>query len=202
MIGQIRPRRECRLGVPEQRRSRGPAQQRAAATTGRRDDLDVGIEIERRFVPVSPPDVIGPGWPGSRIRQGYLAEDAGVTVRVRITDDWSKLTVKAGRAQARTEVEVDVDRRDAEQLWLLTKGRRIVKTRYRVPLGAEHGADLVAEVDLFEGDLAGLCLVEVEFDSSEAAQAFDPPSWFGRDVTGVSGWSNADLARRGRPPTL
>ena len=60
-------------------------------------------------------------------------------------------------------------------------------------------SSLVAEVDLFEGELAGLCIVEVEFDSVEASGAFAPPPWFGREVTGVAGWSNAELARRGRP---
>ena len=68
-----------------------------------------------------------------------------------------------------------------------------------MPLDASLGHDLVAEVDLFEGDLAGLCLVEVEFASEDDANAFEAPDWFGRDVTAIKGWSNADLARNGRP---
>ena len=68
-----------------------------------------------------------------------------------------------------------------------------------MPLDASLGHELVAEVDLFEGDLAGLCVVEVEFPSEDAASAFEAPDWFGRDVTAVKGWSNADLARNGRP---
>ena len=131
------------------------------------------------------------------MRQGYLAEDGDVAVRVRISDESSRLTLKAGGGEVRTEVEFDVERSDAEQLWLHTEGRRLVKTRYRVPL---PDSSLVAEVDLFEGELAGLCIVEVEFDSVEASGTFTPPPWFGREVTGVAGWSNAELARRGRPP--
>ena len=42
---------------------------------------------------------------------------------------------------------------------------------------------LTAELDIFEGDLAPLMLVEVEFDSEDAANSFSPPDWFGEDVT-------------------
>jgi len=159
----------------------------------------MAVEIERKWVADRRPDAVTPDLHGIQLRQGYLAEDGDVTVRVRISDEWARLTVKAGSGAARTEVEVDVDRAEAEELWPYTEGRRILKRRYRVPLDSSHGNGLVAEVDVFEGDLAGLCLVEVEFPSEEVAAAFDAPAWFGRDVTGVKGWSNADLARNGRP---
>jgi adenylate cyclase len=159
----------------------------------------MAVEIERKWVADCRPDALTPDLHGTHLRQGYLAEDGDVNVRIRISDDWARLTVKAGSSAARTEVEVDVDRAEAEQLWPFTDGRRILKTRYRVPLDATLGEGLVAEVDVFEGDLAGLCLVEVEFPSEEAAAAFTAPDWFGRDVTSVAGWSNAELARNGRP---
>ena len=161
----------------------------------------MAVEIERKWVADRRPDALTPDLHGTHLRQGYLAEDGDVTVRIRISDDWARLTVKAGSSTARTEVEVDVERAEAEQLWPFTDGRRILKTRYRVPLDASLGEGLVAEVDVFEGDLAGLCLVEVEFPSESAAAAFTAPDWFGRDVTSVEGWSNAELARNGRPDT-
>ncbi len=153
------------------------------------------LEIERKFVAASAPNADRLGG-GLHIRQGYLAEDGGVTLRVRISDAGSWLTVKAGSGLTRTEVEVALDDGAAEELWPHTSGRRIDKTRHRIEL-AETG--LVAEVDLFAGDLTGLCIVEVEFGSIDAANAFTPPMWFGREVTGEPGWSNADLARAGRP---
>lgn len=158
----------------------------------------MGIEVERKFVAAGPPatDRLGPGQP---MRQGYLAEDGAVEVRVRITDGNSWLTVKAGTGLARTEVEVAIGIGEAEALWVHTAGRRIEKTRHRVRL--EGHPDLLADVDLFDGELTGLCVVEVEFESVEAAGDFDPPRWFGREVTGVPGWSNAALARHGRPPS-
>jgi adenylate cyclase len=161
----------------------------------------MAVEIERKWVADRQPDVITPDLSGAHLRQGYLAEDGEVTVRIRISDDWAKLTVKAGvgASTSRTEVEVDVDLAEAEELWPFTEGRRILKTRYRVPLDGSLDDELVAEVDVFAGDLVGLCIVEVEFPSEEAAGAFEAPGWFGRDVTAIRGWSNADLARHGRP---
>ena len=156
----------------------------------------VTVEIERKFVTREPPDAELLG-AGVAIRQGYLAEEGKVAVRVRIADDSAVLTVKGGGGLSRTEVEVSISNDDADALWPLTAGRRIEKTRHRVVL--DGGGGLVAEVDIYAGELMGLCTVEVEFDSEAAATAFSPPAWFGRDVTGQAEWSNAALARHGRP---
>ncbi len=154
------------------------------------------IEIEKKFLLPELPhsDRLGPG---VRIRQGYLAEENGVEVRVRITHHEATLTVKAGTGLARTEVEVSISHQQAEALWQHTAGRQIDKTRHRVTLDDARGS--VAEVDMYAGDLTGLCVVEVEFDSESSAAAFVPPAWFGRELTGQPGWSNAALARHGRP---
>ena len=50
--------------------------------------------------------------------------------------------------------------------------------------------------DVFQGELAPLVLVEVEFPSEEAALSFTPPSWFGEDVTFTSAYHNSTLSRR------
>jgi CYTH domain-containing protein len=117
-----------------------------------------------------------------------------VTVRLRVTARAAVLTIKAGDGLARTEVEVLLDRDDADALWPHTNGR-IEKRRAEVDLPGGH----VAEVDYYEGELEGLTTVEVEFESVEAAERFDPPAWFGREVTGDQRWSNASLSRYGRP---
>ena len=156
----------------------------------------VTIEIERKFVLSEIPraGVLGTG---EALRQGYVAEEDDVAVRVRITERAATLTVKAGRGLTRTEVEVAISRDDAEALWPHTEGRRIDKTRHRVA----HGdlGDRVADIDVYAGALAGLCTAEVEFGSEDDARAFSPPSWFGREVTGEAGWSNSALARYGLP---
>ena len=116
--------------------------------------------------------------------------------------DHAVLTIKAGGGLARTEVELPVEPEQVGDLWDLTDGRRIDKVRHRVELGetdAADEADLEAEVDVYSGDLAGLCTVEVEFASTDAAARFVAPTWFGVDVTGDDRWSNAALAEHGRP---
>jgi CYTH domain-containing protein len=156
------------------------------------------IEIERKFVPDRVPTDRLPA-AGTGMRQGYIAEERGVAVRIRITESSATLTIKGGGGLSRTEVEATVPHDEAEALWALTEGRRIEKTRYEVPLddGGPHG--LVAEIDVYAGPLDGLCTIEVEFESRDDADSFTPPEWFGRDVTGEERWSNAALARAGRP---
>jgi adenylate cyclase len=153
----------------------------------------VATEIERKFLVADVPaaDVLGTGVP---FRQGYLAGEDDVETRIRITPDDAWFTVKAGRSMARVEVELAVDRDEAESLWPHTAGRRLEKVRYRVPV--EGG---VAEVDRYGGDLEGLWTVEVEFDDESTADTFTVPSWFGPEVTTKPGWSNGELARHGRP---
>ena len=101
---------------------------------------------------------------------------------------------------SRTEVEVAISAAQAEALWPHTAGRRIEKTRHRVVLD-DDTPDLVAEVDVYAGTLDGLCVAEVEFASEDVAASFDPPDWFGHELTGDPAWSNAALARHGRPDT-
>jgi len=155
----------------------------------------MAAEIERRFIldHRPPADLLGAG---THIRQGYLAGEDHVEVRLRITDSEAVITVKAGQGRRRVEVEVQIADEDAESLWPSTEGRRIKKTRYRVPV-AGH----TAEVDIYEEHLAGLVSVEVEFESEGDADSFQAPDWFGREVTGDGRWSNAALARHGRPDT-
>jgi adenylate cyclase len=153
----------------------------------------VALEIERKFIVDALPgaDQLGRG---THLRQGYLAEENDVEVRVRIAEREAVVTIKAGRGLARTEVEVPVDLDAAEALWPHTAGRRNEKVRHRTPVGSS-----VVEVDVYRGDLSGLCVAEVEFASEAEAASFQPPTWFGREVTGERAWVNSSLARHGAP---
>jgi CYTH domain-containing protein len=151
-------------------------------------------EIERKFLVVAVPDSVELG-PGDEFQQGYLAVDWPIEVRVRRTAHDARLTIKAGSGLSRTEVELPLSSGDADALWEHTAGGRIEKVRHRVPVAP----GVVAEVDRYTADLAGLCTVEVEFADLESARSFHPPSWFDRELTGELGWSNAALARHGIP---
>lgn len=151
------------------------------------------MEIERKFVPAAAPDLTGVR--GRVLRQGYVAVDGRAETRVRDDDGDRILTIKGGHGRAREEVELPLPADAFERLWALTEGRRVVKRRYAVALGG----GLVAEVDVYSGTLDGLVTVEVEFPSEDAADAFAPPPWLGREVTGDRRYGNASLAVHGRP---
>ena len=76
----------------------------------------MAAEIERKWVADGHrPRTLGEGTP---LRQGYLAIDGGVTVRVRIAPDGAWLTIKAGGDELdRIEVEITLDLDEAEELW-------------------------------------------------------------------------------------
>ena len=90
------------------------------------------------------------------------------------------------------DTEFTMSRNSYERLKVKCDGNLVSKTRYRIPL-----ADgLTAELDLFHGAHQGLRLVEVEFPSVEAADAFIPPSWFGEDVSADPHYRNSYLASK------
>ena len=95
----------------------------------------------------------------------------------------------------RVEEELEIEPDRFERLWPLTEGLRIEKTRYEI----EADGGLVIELDVYTGDLEGLVVAEVEFDSETAAEAFAPPEWFGEDVTEDVRYKNQRLARDGAP---
>ena len=150
------------------------------------------MEIERKFLFDELPDDAGSS---RRIEQGYLAiTDEGTEVRVRRWPDAQVLTVKHGSGQVRVEVEVEIDETQFDELWALTEGARVEKTRWVASLG-----ELEVELDVFEGSLAGLKVAEIEFPDEAAADAFDPPEWLGEEVTEDERYANEHLATEGRP---
>jgi adenylate cyclase len=151
-----------------------------------------GHEIERKFLVAAIPAGSGPGTP---ILQGYLALTSEETeLRVRRKGDEMVLTVKRGRGLDRGEHEVAISAEVFETLWPLTEGRRIEKTRYEFAYG-----DLTIELDEFGGELEGLLVAEVEFDSTQASELFEKADWLGPDVTDDPAYTNRTLAERGRP---
>jgi CYTH domain-containing protein len=155
--------------------------------------MAAGTEIERKFLL----DELPPSLPFARRRailQGYLAVDGDTEVRVRRTAAGATLTIKHGSGEVRVEEELELDERRAEALWQLTEGRRLEKTRRQMRV---EGHDV--EVDEYSGALDGLVVAEVEFVDEASARAFQPPSWFGRELTGDPAYANRNLSMFGLP---
>lgn len=150
------------------------------------------MEVERKFLVSDRPDL--DGTESDEIEQGYLATGTDGEVRLRRKGEKLLLTAKRGGGISRDEAEVGLDREAFERLWPLTEGRRLHKRRHVLP----HG-DLSIELDVYEGDLEGLVVAEIEFETEDEARAFEPPDWIGDEVTGDDRYLNETLAAKGRP---
>ena len=143
-------------------------------------------EIERQFLCRSVDRVVLDGADGVvRIRQGYLTSGQPA-VRVRRKNDAWVLTVKTGGGLVREEVEVDVDPESGLSLMEMAGESWLEKTRYLIGPW---------ELDIFEGKLHGLIVLELELPSEDAPT---PPFPRGidvnREVTGTAGYRNQVLA--------
>jgi adenylate cyclase len=150
------------------------------------------MEVERKFLVGDPPDLAGTD--SDEIEQGYLAIGAEGEVRLRRKGEKLVITAKRGAGISRDEAEVELNREAFDRLWPLTEGRRLHKRRHLIP----HG-ELTIELDVYEGELEGLRVAEVEFPTEDEARRFEPPDWLGDEVTGDERYLNETLATRGRP---
>ncbi len=149
----------------------------------------MGLEIERKFL-------VKEGFKSeasssTRIRQGYLNQEGGRTVRVRTRDEKAYLTIKGPSLDgglSRFEWEIEIPMEDALDLLQLSVSPIVDKTRWLVPCGGH-----VWEVDEFYGDNEGLVMAEIEL--SDPDEPFDRPDWLGEEVTGDHRYYNSSLAR-------
>jgi len=150
--------------------------------------MSLAKEIERKFL------VTGEPWksfpPGTRYRLGYLSAQPERSVRVRSDGRSGKLTIKGiTRGATRDEFEYDIPLPDAEYLLdHLCERPLIEKIRHKVAVGGRTW-----EVDVFEGDNAGLVVAEIELE--DEGQKFDLPIWVSREVSDDPRYFNANLIR-------
>ncbi|NBH13801.1 CYTH domain-containing protein [Lachnospiraceae bacterium] len=149
------------------------------------------MEIERKFLIKSLPERLQ-DYSFHQIEQGYLCSDP--VVRIRRQDEDYFLTYKSRGLMVREEYNLQLTKDAYEHLLPKVDGILISKKRYVIPL--ESG--LTIELDIFAGELAPLILAEVEFDTEEAAHAFTPPDWFGKDVTYSTDYHNSVLSQKTR----
>lgn len=152
------------------------------------------MEIERKYLLTELPFQLD-GFQKHQIEQSYVSTDP--VIRIRKIDSKHVLTCKGSGRMAREEWELELTKAQYERLSKKAETAVLKKSRYLIPLENE----LTAELDVYEAPagLVDLFTVEVEFDSIEEAMSFEPPIWFGRDVTEVAGYSNNALILHGRP---
>jgi adenylate cyclase len=146
----------------------------------------MGEEIERKFL------VSSEAWretaEGTRYRQGFLSTEPERTVRVRVAGPRGSITVKGKNVGAcRAEFEYEIPVADAERMLdTLCKRPLIEKVRYVLAIDAHTW-----EIDVFEGDNAGLVVAEIELRRED--EAFERPEWVGDEVTDDPRYFNSNL---------
>lgn len=146
------------------------------------------MEIERKYLVNTLPAHLE-NYPCRILEQGYL--NTSPVVRIRRDNEKYELTYKSSGLMARQEYNLPLDQESYEHLLTKIDGRLIRKKRYMIPLTS----GLTAELDIFEGDLSPLWLVEVEFQTEADANSFTAPEWFGEDVTFSGKYHNSYLSR-------
>ena len=152
------------------------------------------MEIERKFLVSELPSDLSK-YQKKEMTQGYISVDP--ELRIRSSGSKYIFTFKNSGSLVREEFESDLTLEQYENLRQLITGNEIVKTRYKIPLENE----LVAELDIYGGRLNGLTTVEVEFASIEQSKLFNPPNWFGDDVTEDRRYGNSSLSKK-LPPNF
>lgn len=159
------------------------------------------MEIERKFLLRQLPEHLEQ-YESHFIEQAYLCINP--VVRVRREDDHYYMTYKGKGLMVREEYNLPLNADAYTHLLAKSDGRIITKHRYHIPIECPLSDNpdfafshpLTVELDLFEGDYAGLCLAEVEFESEEEANAFHMLDWFSEDVTCDGHYHNSYMAMR------
>ena len=149
-------------------------------------------EIERKFLVLS--DRLPPLPQGRRLVQGYLSEHPQVRFRV-IDGESVVITVKKTlEARHRLEFEFrrdDMNKAEIDDLSSLALWPPLTKVRHRL---IHEG--LLWEVDVYEGENAGLITADVELPSPDYSIEF--PQWIDSEgeITGHKRYSNLGLTRQ------
>ncbi|KKW19427.1 MAG: hypothetical protein UY61_C0057G0004 [Candidatus Adlerbacteria bacterium GW2011_GWC1_50_9] len=120
--------------------------------------------------------------PSKEILDIYIPSSVDHPVlRIRKTGEKCEITKKQpiteGDASRQIEATIPLTESEFAELAQIV-GKRVQKIRFYYQ---EDGINY--EIDVFRGDLEGLVLVDVEFDSLERKGSFTPPAWCLMDVT-------------------
>ncbi len=139
------------------------------------------IELERTFLAKLLPENLKE-CPHKDIVDMYIENgDGHLTLRIRKNGDSHKLVrkslVDSNDRSKQLETTIDLSQTEYESL-SLSQSRRVEKTRYLYPYQGH-----TAEYDIFKGNLAGLVVIDFEFETEGAKDAFVAPDFCLADVT-------------------
>lgn len=147
------------------------------------------MEIERKYLIRQLPKHLN-DYPHDEISQAYISIDP--VIRIRKKNEDYILTIKSKGLLAREEIEMPISKESFLHLLEKKDGINIEKTRYKIP----ESRGYLIELDVFHGVYEGFIMAEIEFPDLETANRYQPPEWFGRDVTMDSRFHNSNLSRQ------
>lgn len=145
------------------------------------------MEIEKKFLIKTMPVNLA-SYPKHIIEQAYLSTEP--VLRIRKKNDDYILTYKSAGMMVREEHEFPLTEASYKHLLKKADGNIITKTRYLIP----DSKGLMIELDVFSGCFTGLVMAEVEFPSIDAANTYQTPDWFLREVTADPRFHNSAMS--------
>lgn len=138
-------------------------------------------ELELTYLVKSIPKEVA-GVSPSHLLDIYIPDTPGhAHLRLRRQDNHCEITkktpIKDGDASAQVEQTISLSKDEFEALAIASQ-KRVAKDRYKMQIDGSK-----AELDVFTGKLAGLVLIDFEFDSLDAKASFTPPDFILADVT-------------------
>lgn len=154
------------------------------------------MEIEKKYLVKTLPDDLE-SYDTWELEQCYLCTNPAIRVRRKNGDyilTYKNRSIKTENSDDDSlcisqEVEVPLTSEAYLHLKEKADGKCITKTRYRIPY-----EKYTIELDIFHDDYDGLLLAEVEFETLEEGRNFQPPEWFGKDVSDDIHYTNSYLS--------
>ena len=163
--------------------------------------IKISTEIEKKYLVSYLPERFY-AYDHTELEQAYISFGDGdePEKRVRLmrtgVSERYFYTEKSDGTLSRNEYELEITKKEYRSLCASVRSKFVKKARYYIPV---RRGELMAELDVYHGELTGLVTVEVEFPTLNEAEDFAPPSWFGKDITEDKRYKNKNLARNGKP---
>ncbi len=140
--------------------------------------------------------IVCPRKPGEARKELSTILDSPIPLAPTACEMRYTLTCKGQGLMVREEINLPLSGDSYRRLLGKVEGRLIKKDRYIIPLDDDEPDSLICELDVFKGDLEPLIMAEIEFDSEAEAAVFEPPFWFGEEVTEDPRYQNSSLSKK------